>query len=241
MLLILWYNIFWGETMNERQKKRILVVDDEPSIRDLLRVILESRGFEVTEADNGVTALRAFEAENSDMVILDVMMPQMNGLECCRRLREITDHPILILTAKGEDYDQVNGLEYGADDYVIKPFTPMVLVARMEALMRRSDKDSRARTVFGGLKIDANGREVFVDGERLTLSRKEYDLLKYLADNYNISLSRDQILESVWGYDYLGSSNTVDTHINRLRNKLGRCGGYIATLRGYGYKFEADT
>jgi DNA-binding response OmpR family regulator len=232
--------VFRGEAMDERIMRKILVVDDEPSIRDLLRVILESRGFEVTEADNGLTALRVFQAEDPDMVILDVMMPKMDGLECCRRLRDITDRPILMLTAKGEDYDQVNGLDCGADDYVIKPFTPMVLVARMEALMRRSDKESRARSVFGNLKIDASGREAFVDGERIAMSRKEYDLLKYLADNYNISLNRDQILESVWGYDYLGSSNTVDTHINRLRNKLGRCGGYIATLRGYGYRFEVD-
>lgn len=227
--------------MDAQKAKRILVVDDEPSIRDLLRVILESRGFKVIEAGNGLEALHVFETYQPDMVILDVMMPQMDGMECCRRLRAITDSPILMLTAKGEDYDQVSGLDCGADDYVIKPFTPMVLVARMEALLRRSDKESRARTVFGGMRIDVNGREVFVDEERLTLSRKEYDLLKYLADNYNISLNRDQILESVWGYDYLGSSNTVDTHINRLRNKLGRCGGYIATLRGYGYKFEVES
>ncbi len=226
--------------MNERQNKKVLVVDDESSIRDLLRIVLESRGFEVIEADNGVSALRAFEAGNPDMVILDVMMPQMDGFECCRRLRGLSDCPILMLTAKGEDYDQVSGLDCGADDYVIKPFTPMVLVARMEALFRRSDKDGRPRTVFGCMRIDPNGREVYVDDERLALSRKEYDLLKYLADNYNISLSRDQILETVWGYDYLGSSNTVDTHINRLRNKLGRCSSYIETLRGYGYKFEVD-
>jgi DNA-binding response OmpR family regulator len=226
--------------MNERQTKRILVVDDEPSIRDLLRVVLESRGFDVVEADNGAAALRMFEAGSPDLVILDVMMPQMDGLECCRRLRALSDCPILMLTARGEDYDQVSGLDSGADDYVIKPFTSMVLVARMEALLRRSDRESRPRTAFGGLRIDPDAREAFVDGERLTLSRKEYDLLKYLADNYNISLSRDQILEYVWGYDYLGSSNTVDTHINRVRSKLGRCGGYIATLRGYGYKLEVE-
>lgn len=226
--------------MMEGKAKKILVVDDDTSIRDLLRVVLESRGFSVVEADNGVTALRAFEMDSPDMVILDVMMPQMNGFECCRRLRTLSDCPILMLTAKGEDYDQVSGFDTGADDYVVKPFTPMVLVARMEALFRRSDKESHVRTVFGGMSIDVSGREVSIDGECLALSRKEYDLLKYLTDNYNISLNRDQILESVWGYDYLGSSNTVDTHINRLRNKLGRCGGYIITLRGYGYKFEVD-
>ncbi len=226
--------------MNKSMTKKVLVVDDETSIRDLLRVVLESRGFEVIEAGNGQAALQAFEAGNPDMVVLDVMMPLMNGLDCCRKIRAISNCPILMLTAKGEDYDQVNGLDCGADDYVIKPFTPMVLVARMEAMFRRSDKESRARTQFGGMRIDTSGREVFIDGERIVLSRKEYDLLKYLADNYNISLNRDQILETVWGYDYLGSSNTVDTHINRLRNKLGRCGGYILTLRGYGYKFEVE-
>ncbi len=225
--------------MNSKAKK-ILVVDDDTSIRNLLRVVLESRGFSVAEADNGVTALHTFQTENPDIVILDVMMPQMDGFECCRRLREISDCPIIMLTAKGEDYDQVSGFDAGADDYVVKPFTPMVLVARMEALFRRSDKESHVRTAFGGIRIDIDGREVYVDSERVQLSRKEYDLLKYLMDNYNISLSRDQILESVWGYDYLGSSNTVDTHITRLRTKLGRCGSYITTLRGYGYKFEVE-
>ena len=224
----------------EQKKKRILVVDDEPRIRDLLRIVLESRGFFVVEAENGADALKEYAMSSPDMVVLDIMMPVMDGFECCAKLRQISDCPILMLTAKGEDYDQVQGLDSGADDYIIKPFTPMVLAARVEALFRRSEKDMSHRNVFGSLKIDPDAREVLVGENPASLSRKEYDLLLYLVENHNISLSRDQILESVWGYDYLGSSNTVDTHINRLRNKLGKCGTYITTLRGYGYRFEVD-
>lgn len=225
---------------NIHDKKRILIADDEPRIRDLLRIVLESRGFMTAEAEDGEAALRAFASFSPDLVILDVMMPGMDGLECCRKLRSVSDCPILMLTAKGEDYDQVEGLECGADDYIIKPFTPMVLAARVQALLRRSGRDAKPHKIFGGLAIDSDAREAEVDGEGLSLSRKEYDLLMYLSENYNISLSRDQILESVWGYDYLGSSSTVDTHINRLRAKLGRCGAYIITLRGYGYRFEVE-
>ncbi len=218
--------------------KRILVVDDETRMRDLLRAVLESRGYSVTEAEDGLQALKTFVADPPDMVMLDVMMPVMDGFACCRKLREYSQCPILMLTAKGEDYDQVRGLDCGADDYIIKPFAPMVLAARVEALLRRSSVVQR--NVFGSMKIDTAAREVTVDGISVPLSRKEYELLVYLAENDNISLSRDQILEYVWGYDYLGSSNTVDTHINRLRTKLGKCGSYITTLRGFGYRFEVN-
>ncbi len=224
----------------DKYKKRILVVDDEPRIRDLLRLVLESRGFDVSEAEDGAAALKEFAAALTDLVVLDVMMPGMDGFECCRQLRSAFDCPIIMLTAKGEDYDVVQGFECGADDYIVKPFTPMVLAARVQALLRRSGKDVKPRDMFGGLVIDREAREVRAEGTAAPLSRREYDLLVYLADNYNISLSRDQILESVWGYDYLGSSNTVDTHIGRLRTKLGKCGAYIITLRGYGYRFEVE-
>lgn len=227
--------------MKGKQKNnRILVVDDEISIRKLLRVVLENRGFKVEEAENGEAALKLFSVSTFDLTILDVMMPGIDGFECCRRIRELCDCPILMLTAKGEDYDQVHGLEYGADDYIIKPFTPTVLVARVQALLRRSTMTGVGRSVFGDLMIDPDAREVTVSGESIYLSRKEYDLLAYLMENDNILLSRDQILETVWGYDYLGSPNTVDTHVNRLRNKLGPCGAYITTLRGSGYKFEVN-
>ncbi len=224
---------------DEQKAKRILVVDDETRMRDLLRAVLESRGYSVTEAEDGLQALKAFVADPPDMVMLDVMMPVMDGFACCRKLREYSQCPILMLTAKGEDYDQVRGLDCGADDYILKPFAPMVLAAHVEALFRRSSVAQR--NVFGSMKIDTAAREVTVDGISVPLSRKEYELLVYLAENDNISLSRDQILEYVWGYDYLGSSNTVDTHINRLRTKLGKCGSYITTLRGFGYRFEIGT
>jgi len=222
--------------MEEQKKQTILVVDDETRLRDLLRIVLENRGYCVIEAKNGKEALSVFEEASPDMVILDVMMPVMDGLAACERIRTISACPILMLTAKGEDYDQVDGFESGADDYIIKPFTPMVLVARVEALFRRCR--NQRRTIFGHMKIDIAAREVYIDDVSVVLSRKEFDLLVYLADNESISLSRDQILESVWGYDYLGTSNTVDTHINRLRTKLGVCSAYINTLRGYGYRFE---
>lgn len=225
---------------NVKDKKRILVADDEPRIRDLLRIVLENHGFEIAEAEDGEAALNSFASSPPDLVILDVMMPGMDGFECCRRLRSISGCPILMLTAKGEDYDQVEGLESGADDYMVKPFAPMVLAARVQALLRRSAREQKQRYTFGGMVIDAEAREVTAEGETLSLSRKEYDLLLYLTENYNISLSREQILESVWGYDYLGSAGTVDTHINRLRSKLGKCGAYIMTLRGYGYRFEVE-
>jgi DNA-binding response OmpR family regulator len=223
----------------EDKQKQILIVDDETRMRDLLRLVLESRGYSVAEAEDGLQALKLFVAEPPDMVILDVMMPVMDGFICCRKLREYSACPILMLTAKGEDYDQVRGLDCGADDYIVKPFAPMVLAARVEALFRRSA--AMPRNVFGSMRIDTAAREVTVDGVSVPLSRKEYELLVYLAENDNISLSRDQILEFVWGYDYLGSSNTVDTHINRLRSKLGKCGSYITTLRGFGYRFEIGT
>lgn len=219
-------------------KKRILVVDDEARIRDLLRIVLESRGYDVTEADDGADAVAFVAEEVPDMVILDVMMPVMDGFTACRQIRKVSDCPVLMLTAKGEDYDQVEGFECGADDYVVKPFTPMVLAARVQALLRRNTVSGSHRESFGKLKIDTDARGVWVNGKPVSFNRKEYDLLIYLTENHNISLSRDQILESVWGYDYLGSTGTVDTHINRLRSKLGECGAYIQTLRGYGYKFE---
>jgi len=224
--------------MKEQPKKTILVVDDESGIRALLRMLLENRGYEVFEAENGAEALKAQTALSPDMIILDVMMPVMDGFVCCKRLRQQASCPILMLTAKGEDYDQVEGLQCGADDYIIKPFTPMVLAARVEALFRRMGGSQDRRDVFGEMRIDTDARSVHVGGEPVTLSRKEFDLLRFLIENYNISLSRDQILETVWGYDYLGSDNTVDTHINRLRTKLGTGAAYIKTLRGYGYKFE---
>lgn len=221
-----------------RKNRLILVADDEDRIRELLRLMLENRGYEVHEAEDGRQAFKAFKALSPDLVVLDVMMPGMDGIECCRLIREVSKCPILMLTARGEDYDQVGGLDSGADDYVIKPFTPMVLAARIEALLRRAGECANAGLIFGKLRIDPDARSAFLEGENMGLNRKEFDLLRYMAENHNISLSRDHLLEKVWGYDYLGSDSTIDTHVNRLRKKMGNCGEYIRTIRGYGYRFE---
>lgn len=224
--------------MDMSDKKKILVVDDEQKIRMMLRLVLENRGYEVEEAANGLVALNMISRVKPDLIIMDVMMPVMDGLTSCKKISERYDCPIIMLTAKGEDYDQVNGLESGADDYVIKPFTPMVLVARIEALFRRLNVSEERKLTLGRILIDLTGRVAKVDDNEIPLNKKEFDLLYYLGKNQKIALSRDQILESVWGYDYLGSDSTVDTHINRLRNKLAGASHYIKTNRGYGYTFE---
>jgi two-component system response regulator ResD len=220
------------------QNKTILIVDDEDRIRQMLKLMLENRGYNVFEASNGLEALKAFTAVAPDMVILDVMMPLMDGFECLREIRKKSDCPVLMLTAKGEDYDQVEGLEGGADDYIIKPFSPTILATRIEVLFRRCAEKQVQKTVFGNLRIDSDARMVYTGTYPVVLNKKEFDLIKTLADNDRIALSRDQLLEKIWGYDYLGSDSTIDTHINRLRVKLGDCGKYIKTVRGYGYKFE---
>lgn len=220
------------------ENKTILIVDDEDRIREMLKLMLINRGYNIFEASNGEEALKSFAAIAPDMVILDVMMPQMDGFACLKEIRKKSDCPVLMLTAKGEDYDQVEGLQNGADDYIIKPFTPMVLATRIEVLFRRSADNQSVKTVFGDLRIDEKARMVYVKNNPTVLNRKEFDLLNTLTMNERISLSRDQLLEKVWGYDYLGSDSTIDTHINRLRIKLEECGKYIKTVRGYGYKFE---
>ncbi len=219
------------------QKHRILVVDDETRIRDLLRIVLESRGYSVIEASDGLEAVQSAKDLEPDLIILDVLMPNLNGFDSLKQIRRFSDCPVIMLTAKGEDYDQLEGFDSGADDYVIKPFTPMVLEARVMALLKRSFKND-VRTNYGDLRIDEMARQVWVSETEVTLNRKEFDLLSYFAKNENISLNRDQILEKVWGYDYLGTPSTVDAHINRLRGKLNERGRYITTLRGYGYRFE---
>ena len=218
--------------------KTILIIDDEDRMREMLKAILETRGYSTFGASTGDEGLRAFRAMRPDMVILDVMMPVMDGFETLSEIRKSSSCPVIMLTAKGEDYDQVEGLEKGADDYITKPFTPMVLLSRIEAVLRRTADRNLTMNTFGEIRIDEKARSVFVGTEKLQLNKKEFDLLLTLTSNHDISLSRDQLLEKVWGYDYLGSDSTVDTHINRLRNKLGKSGGYIKTIRGYGYKFE---
>lgn len=221
-------------------KRTVLIVDDEARLREMLHMILENRHYKVLEATNGQEAINIARDLSPDLILMDVMMPIMDGLISCKKIREFSKCPIIMLTAKGEDYDQVNGFESGVDDYIIKPFTPMVLVARVEAALRRTVPLENQRLNLGLLMIDPKGRDVFIEGKKIEVNRKEYELLVYLSQNINISLSRDQILEKVWGYDYLGSESTVDTHINRIRKKLGICESYIKTIRGYGYKLEVS-
>lgn len=227
-----------------KESASVLIVDDEPRLLEMIRMVLENRDYQVLEASNGEQAILMTRTMEPDLILMDVMMPVMDGFTAVTKIREFTNTPIIMLTAKGEDYDQVNGLERGADDYVVKPFTPMVLVARIESVLRRfkggNQSDKEESMAYGKVIIDIKGRTVLVSGEHSDLSKKEFDLLVYLAQNYDISLSRDQILERVWGYDYLGSESTVDSHVNRLRNKLKECGKYLKTIRGYGYKFEVN-
>lgn len=223
--------------------KTILVVDDEAKLLEMIKMVLENRGYKVLEATNGQEGVTMARVMEPDLILMDVMMPLMDGFTACGRIREFSKCPIIMLTAKGEDYDQVNGLSKGADDYVVKPFTPMVLAARIEAVLRRSDQTGGGdddKISYGDMVVDIKARDVIIQNQKITFNKKEFDLLVYMARNYAISLSRDQILEKVWGYDYLGSESTVDTHINRIRNKLGNCEKYLITVRGYGYKFEVN-
>ena len=220
---------------------RILVADDEEKLRKVIKKYLDFQGYETVEAVDGQDAVERCREESFDLIILDVMMPRMDGITACRRIRKLCDTPILMLTAKGEEYDRIVGFESGADDYVVKPFSPKELMARVKAVIKRSEHAAPAnpdRLKFEGLEIDMAGREVYVNGKRVSMTPKEYDLLFYLVKNSNIALTRDKLLEEVWGYDFFGDDRTVDTHIKMLRNSLGEYRKFIVTLRGMGYKFE---
>ncbi len=218
--------------------KTVLVVDDELRMRKLVADFLVREGYNILEADNGRTALDILSQEKVDLVILDVMMPEQDGWTVCREIRKKGNIPVIMLTAKGEEVDQLFAFEIGADEYVTKPFSPKVLTARVNALFRRLDRDKAA--VYGGLEIDTTARQVSLDNQLLDLSPKEYELLTYLTENRGTALSRQQILNQVWNYDYFGDLRTVDTHINRLRTKLGDKSSLVQTIRGYGYRFEAE-
>lgn len=218
---------------------KVLIVEDEIRIRFLLRDYLKKEGFEVLEASDGEEAIRVFGSTNIDLIVLDVMMPKLDGFNVCKTLRKVSSVPIILLTAKSEEEDKLFGYELGADDYMTKPFSPKVLVAKVKALIKRvnTPKDQNILD-YNGLKINKLSHEVILHGESLSLSPKEYDLLIYLSSNEGIALSRDKILDNVWGYDYFGDIRTVDTNIKRLREKLLDKADYIATVRGSGYKFE---
>ena len=219
--------------------KSVLIVEDEIRIRFLMRDYLTREKYTVYEAENGLKALEIFKNNNVDLIILDIMMPVMDGLTTLKKIREVSTVPVIMLTAKSQEEDKLQGYEYGADDYMTKPFSPKVLIAKTKALLKRTRQDVDSSTQdFNGLVINKLSREVKVNGESLNLPPKEYELLIYLIDNSGIALSRDHILDNVWGLDYLGDIRTVDTNIKRLREKLGDKASYIVTVRGSGYKFE---
>ena len=218
----------------------ILVVDDESRMRKLIKDFLMQKGFSILEAGDGEEALKVFkENENKiKLILLDVMMPKLDGWSVLRQIRQTSKVPIIMLTARGEEQDELFGFELGVDEYISKPFSPKILVARVEAILKRSMGDTKQLKDYGGIVIDPEGRTVSVDGKLVEMSLREYELLKYLVDNENIALSRDKILNNVWNYDYYGDSRTIDSHIKKIRHKLGKKGKYIETMRGVGYKFE---
>ena len=222
----------------------ILVVDDEINIRKVVREYAEFEGYEVTEAENGMEAVNLCNENDYDLIIMDVMMPRLDGYSACKEIRKTKNTPIIMLSARAEEYDKLYGFELGIDDYVVKPFSPKELMARVKVVLKRNSAQAapaaQDKFVFEGLEVDIAGREVYVNGEKASMTPKEYDLLFYLVKNKNIALSRDKLLEEVWGYDFFGDDRTVDTHIKMLRNSLGEYRKFIVTLRGMGYKFEAN-
>lgn len=222
-------------------KAKILIADDECRMRRLIKDFLEANGYLVLEASDGEEALSVFYANRDiNLVILDVMMPKINGFNVLTEIRESSEVPIIILTARSQECDEIMGYDIGADQYITKPFSPNVLVARVEALLRRTMSALSATIELGGVKIDKTAHSVFVMGEEIYMSVKEFDLLTYLAENHRRTLSREKILDNVWNYDYFGDARTIDTHITKLRKKLGPCGNYLSTVRGIGYKFEVQ-
>ena len=222
---------------------RILVVDDEPGIREVIREYGEFNGYEIAEAEYGMSAVGLCKLNDYDLIIMDIMMPKLDGFSACKEIRKIKDTPIIMLSARGEEYDKLFGFELGIDDYVVKPFSPKELMARVNAVLsRRHSSSPQTQNVmkFGGLEINMAARTVTVDGTKVDLTPKEYELLFYLVENKNIALSRDKLLSDIWGYDFFGDDRTIDTHIKNLRNNLGPYRDFIVTLRGVGYKFEYE-
>ena len=229
----------------------ILVVDDEVRIRTIIKKYAEFEGHTVSEAGNGMDAVLLCRSNQYDLIIMDIMMPELDGFSACREIRKCCQTPIIMLSARGEEYDRINGFEVGIDDYVMKPFSPKELMLRVNAIMKRvrhatqgESNAPRQNQIIeldgGGLKADITARLVYIDGERVDMSPKEYDLFFYLLANRNIALSREKLICEVWGYDFYGDARTLDTHIKLLRRSLGRYSSYIVTLRGVGYRFEGN-
>lgn len=226
----------------EMDKLKILVVDDESRMRKLVKDFLVRENYEVLEAGDGEEALDVFYKEKDiALILLDVMMPKLNGWDVCREIRETSKVPIIMLTAKGEEEDELNGFGLGVDEYISKPFSPKILVARIGAILRRTGKQEEEKQLSaGGIVIDQTAHMVTVDGRGIDLSFKEFELLTYFIENQGVALSREKILNHVWNYDYFGDARTIDTHVKKLRSKMGAKGEYIKTVWGMGYKFEVD-
>lgn len=225
-------------------REKILIADDEERIRDMIKEYISLEGYDITEASDGIEALNFFKQDEYALIILDVMMPKMDGWSVCREIRKNSHVPIIMLTARAEEYDKLFGFELGVDDYVVKPFSPRELLARMKAVIRRSSQllegiKTQEKIQFEGLVIEFNSRNVHVDGKIVSLTPKEYELINFFVHNPDRVFSRDQLLNSVWGYDFIGDDRTVDTHIKMLRESLGSYRKFIVTVWGTGYKFEA--
>ena len=225
---------------------RILVVDDEERIREIIRKYATFEGHEVVQASDGMEAVELCKTQDFDIIVLDVMMPELDGFSACREIRKYRQTPVLMLSARGEEYDRIHGFELGIDDYVVKPFSPKELMMRINAIVKRSvrkeeepSQSKRDVVCFGGLVVDFTGRLVTVDGARVDMAPKEYDLFFYMVKNRGIALTREKLITDVWGYDFYGDDRTLDTHVKLLRKDLGDYGSHIVTLRGVGYRFEA--
>lgn len=219
---------------------QLLIVDDEQKIREVIREYAEFNEYSVDEAADGMEALNLCREKQYDLIVMDIMMPKLDGFSACKELRKFSDTPVIMLSARGEEYDKLFGFELGIDDYVTKPFSPKELMARIHAVLSRRQAGQKPQEIytFGGLEINMAARTVTIDGKKADLTPKEYELLFYLVQNKNLALSRDKLLSDVWGYDFFGDDRTIDTHIKNLRNNLGPYRDHIVTLRGVGYKFE---
>lgn len=223
------------------EQLKILVVDDEARMRKLVKDFLMIKGFQVLEAEDGEQAVDIFfRQKDIALIILDVMMPKMDGWEVCKTIRQYSRVPIIMLTARGEERDELQGFKLGVDEYISKPFSPKILVARVEAILRRSNMNVSDASEIGGIRIDKAAHQVTIDGKPIELSYKEFELLNYFVENQGIALSREKILNNVWNYDYFGDARTIDTHVKKLRSKMGAKGDYIKTIWGMGYKFEVS-
>ncbi len=224
------------------ERLKVLVVDDESRMRKLVRDFLTKAGYDVLEAGDGEEALEIFfKQKDIALIVLDVMMPRMDGWQVCREVRAYSAVPVIMLTARGDEQDELQGFQLGVDEYIVKPFSPKILVARIEAILRRSSRQNEESTLkCGGIEIDKAAHQVFIDGQPIDLSYKEFELLTYFVENRGIALSREKILNHVWNYDYFGDARTIDTHVKKLRSKMGEKGELIKTIWGMGYKLEVD-